>query len=146
MEINGLPLHPLVVHAVVVFVPLAAVLGLAFAFLPKWRSRLAWPTAAGGVVALVLTQVAIMSGEDLQESRRLVSPLIDQHQEWGLRLRLATIVFAVLAVGAAWISRRPKYAGVAVNVAVGLVALAAVAVAVLAFLTGEAGARAVWGA
>ena len=33
MEINGLPLHPLAVHAAVVFGPLAALLALAYAVL-----------------------------------------------------------------------------------------------------------------
>ena len=42
MEINGLPLHPLVVHAAVIFGPLAAVAALAF-LVPRWRDRLRWP-------------------------------------------------------------------------------------------------------
>ena len=43
MEINGVPLHPLVVHAVVVFAPLAALFGIAYAVLPNWRWALRWP-------------------------------------------------------------------------------------------------------
>ena len=43
MEINGLPLHPLVVHAAVVFGPLAALAALAYVVLPAWRDRLRWP-------------------------------------------------------------------------------------------------------
>ena len=37
MELNGVPLHPLVVHAVVVLGPLAAFAGLAYAIVSKWR-------------------------------------------------------------------------------------------------------------
>ena len=43
MEINGLPLHPLVVHAVVVLSPLAALGGLLYAAVPRWRWWLRWP-------------------------------------------------------------------------------------------------------
>ena len=42
MEINGLPLHPLVVHAAVIFGPLAALAALAY-LVPRWRLRLRWP-------------------------------------------------------------------------------------------------------
>lgn len=145
MEINGLPLHPLVIHAVVVLVPLAAVIGLAFAGLPGWRDRLRLLTAGGALVSLVLVQVAIMSGDDLRDSLGIDTPQITTHQDWALRLRIATIAFAVIAVAAAWLTRQPQYAGVPVTVAVGLLAIAALAVLVLAFVTGEAGARAVWG-
>lgn len=145
MEINGLPLHPLLVHAVVVFVPLAAVLALAFAFLTRWRDLLRWPMAAGGVIAFVLTQVAIMSGRDLQETRNLRSPLIDEHEDWGVWLRVAVIVFAVVALGAAFLLRTPAPASAVAIPVVAVLVVAALAVLVLAFLTGEAGARAVWG-
>ena len=35
MELNGVPLHPLVVHAVVVLGPLAALTGVAYAAVPR---------------------------------------------------------------------------------------------------------------
>ena len=43
MEINGLPLHPLVVHAAVVFGPLGALLALGYVSLPARRDRLRLP-------------------------------------------------------------------------------------------------------
>ena len=39
----GLPLHPLVVHAVVVLLPLVALGVMALAVVPRWRARLALP-------------------------------------------------------------------------------------------------------
>lgn len=145
MEINGLPLHPLVVHATVILVPAAAALALAFAGLPAWRDRLRLPTALGGVLSLVLVQVTVMTGEDLKEALDADFAQLTTHEDWAMRLRLVTIAFAVLAVLAAWLTRQPQYAGVATTVALGVLALAAVAVLVVSFLTGEAGARAVWG-
>ena len=52
----GLPVHVLVVHAVVVGLPLMAVVTAVVAFMPTLRLRLAWPVAVAdaGVVAAVL--------------------------------------------------------------------------------------------
>ena len=70
MEINGVPLHPLVVHAVVVFVPLAALGALAMA-VPKWRWLARWPTLLVTLGATAATYVATLTGEDLEEDRGL---------------------------------------------------------------------------
>ena len=43
-KIGDLPLHPLVVHAAVIGIPLAALLALLFAF-PKTREWARWPPA-----------------------------------------------------------------------------------------------------
>jgi hypothetical protein len=44
MTFAGLPLHPLVVHAAVVLTPLAALLVVGSAVLPRWLTR--WPAGA----------------------------------------------------------------------------------------------------
>ncbi len=49
--IFGLPMHPLIIHAVVVLVPLSALVAIAFAVRPTWRHVLRWPLAVGGVVS-----------------------------------------------------------------------------------------------
>ncbi len=51
MEINGVPLHPLVIHAAVVFTPLAALALIAFVALKAQRASLRLPTLALAVVA-----------------------------------------------------------------------------------------------
>ena len=63
MELNGVPLHPLVVHAVVVLGPLAALAGLAYAFVPKWRWLLRWPLVVLAVVTAVASLVAVQAGD-----------------------------------------------------------------------------------
>lgn len=157
MEVNGLPLHPLLVHAVVVFVPLAALVSGLYAVLPRWRALLRWPSVVLGVAAIALVQVAMMSGEDLQEVRGLESSQLDAHADWAGWLRIAAGALAVLALLAAWLLphrtrsgdrqlRADVDASAALTVPVAaLLLLASLAVLVLAFLTGEAGARAVWG-
>jgi hypothetical protein len=46
MTFAGLPLHPLVVHAAVVLTPLAALLVVGSAVLPRWRWLTRWPAGA----------------------------------------------------------------------------------------------------
>src|SRR3954464_13497919 len=64
MEINGTPLHPLVIHAVVVFVPLAAIAAIALA-IPKYRWLARWPALVLTLGATAATYVAKLSGRDL---------------------------------------------------------------------------------
>src|SRR5689334_25224816 len=65
--INGLPVHPLVVHAVVVLLP-AAVLGtIAIAFKPAWRAAYGKLVVAVAAVATALIPVATSSGEALEK-------------------------------------------------------------------------------
>jgi len=50
--LNGLPLHPLAVHAPVVLIPLAALLGVTFA-VPALRAWSRWPLALVSLGAAV---------------------------------------------------------------------------------------------
>jgi glucan phosphoethanolaminetransferase (alkaline phosphatase superfamily) len=154
MEINGVPLHPLVIHAVVVFVPLAAIAAIAMA-VPRWRWLARWPALLLTLGATAATYLAKISGADLQEQRKLFTPAVHTHEEWADRLMMGMWVFAVVVVVAFWafphITRisggRDRDARVAVleRPLMVLLPLAAVAVLALCVLTGDAGARAVWG-
>lgn len=152
MTVNGLPLHPLVVHAAVVFVPLAAVAVVAMA-VPRWRWAARWPALGLAAVAAGAVQLAAMTGDSLKHQ---VGPsaLIETHEMWAGRLQAATWVLAGLTLVAFWtfphVTRltggRDRTARIAVleRPLVVLLPLAAVAVLVLVVLTGDAGARAVW--
>lgn len=155
MEIDGLPLHPLVVHATVVLVPLSALLAVALGVLPRWRWLTRWPTAALAVVAAGLTWLSTQSGQALVESRPELAVLVEAHEERGELLANAMIPFALLVVLAAWSlagssalasgrgaqdSRLP----VLDKVLPALLVLAAVGVLVLVVRVGDSGARAVW--
>ena len=76
--INGMPLHPLVVHGVVVLLPLAALGTIAIAVRPVWRR-----TYGHLVVATTAVDLPVKKGQRLGEVRvfdgsRLVasSPLV----------------------------------------------------------------------
>jgi uncharacterized membrane protein len=64
--IMGVPAHPLMVHVPVVLVPLSLVSALLM-FIPRWRERIGWVTVVLAGVALVFTQLAISSGEGLED-------------------------------------------------------------------------------
>ena len=66
-SIGDMPLHPLVVHAVVVGAPLAALLGFLFV-VPRFRAWSRWPLALVAVGAFAASLVAKESGEGLQRS------------------------------------------------------------------------------
>ncbi len=153
MEINGVPLHPLVVHAVVVFVPLAALAAIAMSF-PKWRWLARWPALLLTLGATAATYVAKLTGSQLKEDRKLDSPQIETHLEWGGRLMIAMWIFAALVVVAFWawphVTRlsggqdREGRVAVLEKPLMVLVPVVAVVALVLVVLTGDAGARAVW--
>lgn len=156
MEIAGLPVHALILHAAVVLAPLATLLAIAFAVLPRWRYLTRWPTAVMAVVALVTVWLSRFSGHGLVEARPELGPLVREHQERGDLLSLLTIVFAVVVALAVWRLGGPSgfssgRGAVAMQSAAldkGLMAavvVTSVLVLVWVVLTGDAGARAVWG-
>ena len=65
--INGLPVHPLVVHAVVVLLPLATLGTIALVVRPAWRRPYGPLLVAIAAVATVLIPVATSSGEALEK-------------------------------------------------------------------------------
>src|SRR5918992_6203100 len=104
MEFNGIPLHPLVVHAVVVFAPLAALAAVLYAAMPRWRWALRWPLVATALISVVTAYIATLSGADLAESRygEALPPAVQAHEERGELLRNVLIAFTVAAGLAAW--------------------------------------------
>lgn len=143
MEINGLPLHPLVVHAAVVFGPLAALAALAY-LVPRWRERVRWPMVVLAVVATGSVVLAYLSGNDLLDNRPELGqlPALQTHEDRAGILLWATLGFGVVAAVSGWWTSRSGPARILLDV---LLAAGAVAVLVLVVLTGDAGTRAVWG-
>ena len=153
MELNGVPLHPLVVHAVVVLGPLAALTGLAYAFVPRWRWLLRWPLVVLAVVVAVAALTAVAAGEDLLAARPELAPIVEDHQDAGEMARSAALGFLLVAGFGAWAlggasalasGKGARETRLAVP-AVVLLALGSVALVVTVFIAGDSGARAVWG-
>ena len=161
MDIAGLPLHVLVIHAAVVLTPLTAVLVGVFAVVPRWRWLLRWPAVVAVVVTLGTLLVAKVSGSALLRARAflLQSPVladrIHLHQTRANQLVLAMAVLTLLTVAGAWVLGGPSPLvsgrgarvvrdGALHRVLPVLLVIAAVVVLVWVVLTGDAGARAVW--
>lgn len=151
--VSGLPLHPLIVHAVVVIGPLSALGAVAYALVPRWRSWLRWLVFLGALVTAGAAFVAKRSGEfleplvtggkpptgDLARHIELAGRLV--YVSWGFLVLVA--VFCLVLPAA--LGRRES-APVSVNVVGGVLLVAGAAVLVyFTVATGDAASHAVWG-
>jgi hypothetical protein len=157
MTFNGLPLHPLIVHVVVVFAPLAGVAGILYAVRPSWRWWLRWPFVASAVIAAGAGILAAQSGYSLEHVRHLQQlATVRTHQHRGSLLRWVMLAFLVPTGLAAWLlggpspmisgwgSRQGRTGVVAVGIQV-LVVVSSIFLLYWVFLTGDSGARSIWG-
>lgn len=152
-QILGIPVHPLVVHAVVVFGPLAALTAIAYAVAPRLRLPLRWWLAGFSVVAGLSALVAGESGEALQRRLRdaglggTAMQLVDEHAEAGDVLKTGALLFMVLAVVAVFYLLPAKGGGTpqALRRATAVVlVLASLFLLYQSVVTGHSGAVAVW--
>lgn len=98
----GLPLHVLVIHAVVVVVPLTVLAALVYAVLPRSRRALRWPLLAGAVISLVSGYVATKSGEALFQ--HLGEPeFVVAHKDNGDLLLWVLLAFTVVVALAVFV-------------------------------------------
>lgn len=146
--VDGIPVHPLVVHAVVVLIPLAALGVIAVALVPKWRERFGVLVMWGAVVAALLVPVAKESGENLQKTLG-ETDLIEKHAELGDKALLGAVPLALAAVVLWWLGRRARQGGPVPSWVSWVVPVVSIVVAVAALaqilLIGHSGAKAVWG-
>ncbi len=152
-SIFGLPLHPLVVHATVVLVPLAAILLIASAVSAKVRRWAGLLPLVFAVVAAVMVPITTGSGESL-EHRVGEGGLVETHAEMGEQLLPFSIAVAVLAAALWWFSRAERAADpstgstganrTVVMVIVALSVIAGLGSIVQVARIGHSGAQAAW--
>jgi hypothetical protein len=165
--VSGLPVHPLVVHAVVVLLPMAVVGSVLVALWPASRARWAWPVVVLTAAAVVSIPLATSTGEGLEHNLPR-TPAIAAHAELGDQLLVFAAPLLVCVAALAFLDRRRRHSSVAeaptggpgamtastatsggprlvaVLVAV-LTVVFAVVCAVQVFRIGDSGARAAWG-
>jgi uncharacterized membrane protein len=149
--INGIPVHPLVVHAVVVLLPLAIVGTIAIVLRPEWRARYGVLVVAAAAAATALIPVATSSGEALE--KHVGDP--GKHAALGDQLIWFALPLLVLVAALVYLDRRrgsatdadvPSRSGSGAMRAIGVLAVvAAVAAGVQVYRVGDSGARAAWG-
>jgi hypothetical protein len=153
-QVNGLPVHVLVLHAAVIFVPLLGLGAVVYGFFAALRPKIGWAVALLAVVAPAAALITKLSGTEfynrlLREER--VSPagkvILDGHMENGTIAMWLTLALGVLSLVLFALTARnpralPKIADIAF--AVVLLALAGLSAWYL-YQTGDSGATAVWG-
>lgn len=158
--VSGVPAHPLLVHAVVVLIPLAALGAVAVAVRPAWARPYGLLVAAGALGGAASALLARFAGEQLENAIEITpefEPVIDQHEQFGTIVVLAAWPFAVLAIVTFVLARRGGVSGrhgqdrtvrtrsgTATRVVAGLSALAGLVAAGATVLAGHSGAAAVW--
>jgi len=150
-QIHGLPVHALVLHAAVVFVPLLALGAIVYAVVPRWRPRINWAVAILAVITPITCFVTKESGEKLYDRTIKLGmkgkPLqeLNKHMDfgtdtfwWVLALGVVTLVMLALT----WNTRKlPMIASAAGSVV--MVVLAVIA-GYYVYRTGDSGATVVW--
>lgn len=155
----GLPAHPLLVHVPIVILPLCAAGTVAMAW-PGWRRRIGWIVVALTGIAVVAVQLAISSGEALQEAAEARTPerLLEHHRDVAEQVRPFTVLFFFAVAGLMvwdWYARRQATREATAESAVakrsvrlalvGLSALLALASTIGIVRAGHTGADATWG-
>jgi hypothetical protein len=144
----GLPAHPLIVHAAVVLLPLAALLTLVAAVLP--RARRVWAPVALGLAILATAAVGLAqgSGESLEE-RVDRTALVEAHTGQAERVlpwAAGLTVVSALVVAAGPLQRRvPKLDARAITATLVVVVLLVGGAATWTLAeVGHSGAKATW--
>ncbi|GAA1853705.1 DUF2231 domain-containing protein [Microlunatus capsulatus] len=155
-SIGDLPLHPLVLHAAVLGLPVTLLLAILFA-VPRTRGWARWPLAVAGVGSLVAVFLAKESGEALQRTMLgnqslggEAATLVIRHSELADQLFGITVALTVVAVASAVLvgrvggtAERRGSRGRDIALLAVLLVLAAVA-AFWVYRVGDLGATAVW--
>lgn len=159
-SIAGIPAHPLFVHIPVVLLPLAAILAIVWALVPRWRRALGPVTVVLAALGAAGAVLARSTGEALLQAKGFTEDNpgpVAEHAQWSLYATIAGIALFVLVALMLWLGRRAAGArGAAGRAAVGarssaghiavrvLTVIAAVAVILATVETGHEGAKLTW--
>jgi len=143
-SVAGLPLHPLVIHAAIVLIPLAAISALVMSYLPSFSRRYGKVTLVIALVAQLSLFLAKVTGEAFEE---ILDKDVGNHAELGEIAPFITLPMVALTylrwrldrsgatVGSAWARRLT-------SIALVVASLASITIVVL---VGHSGAESVWG-
>jgi hypothetical protein len=153
--IGGLPLHVLLIHAVVVIVPLTALAVVLHAVWPAARRRLGFVTPAAGLVLVALVPLTVWAGEWLRDIVG-TTPAVQRHEDLG-RTLLPWVVGLFLVGLVEWVwfgmllgstrgrDNPPRRRSIIHWLIVAAALFFAIGSVYDIILIGDSGARAVWG-
>ena len=143
-SVAGLPLHPLVNHAAIVLIPLAAISALVMSYLPSFSRRYGKVTLVIALVAQLSLFLAKVTGEAFEE---ILDKDVGNHAELGeiapfIMLPMVALIYlrwrldrSGATVGSAWARRLT-------SIALVVASLASITIVVL---VAHLGAESVWG-
>lgn len=134
----GLPLHPLIDHVVVIFLPVFSLALLAAIFFSEIRKKYGLIIQAGLGISAVSAFIAKQSGEAL--SMRVGTPI--QHANLGENLVI--IAFALFAVSVIWFNLQSNSKALQTKISGIVSGLLAIAALIFTVLVGHSGAKATW--
>jgi len=158
-KIFGLPAHPLVVHIPIALIPLCAIGAVVMVISPRWRQRIGWVVVGLAGIAVVASQLAVGSGQALEDALDEQSALLERHAELGETfVWFALVFFLALLALMIWDTKQRRKtaaaedqadrkgvsrstAGVILSV---LVVLTGVGASYRVYQVGHSGAKAVW--
>jgi uncharacterized membrane protein len=145
----GIPLHPLLIHTAVVFVPLLVLGALVYSLVPRLRARVGWLLIGLAVIAPLCTLASKLSGDAFRArlarhgaSANLLGQ-VDAHRHFGTILTWVVAVLGIVALLLVLLPavKRDKFVELGfIVVTVGLSLVSAYYV----FRTGDSGAHIVW--
>ncbi len=139
--ITGLPIHPLVVHAVIVLVPLSALGAIAVALRAPWDRRYGWLVVLGALVATGSSFVAKESGEAL--ASRVGLP--EDHAEIAELMPVFSGLMLIAVTALWWYDRGGDDRRTTMRTVLAVLTILTAVVALLwAVRAGHSGATAVW--
>ena len=146
-SVFGLPTHILIIHLTVVGVPLACLLTLAIAIVPKWRRRFGLWVAALAVVMVPVTYATQLAGEQLYNHNfNYANSPAAEHKKLGETLVWFVLAVAVVAVGLVLADKRGYADHHAVMTVVAALAIGVSLICLVRVVqVGDSGARAAWG-
>lgn len=140
---GGLPLHPLVVHVVVVLVPLTALGAILMAVMPRFSRRFGPLVALGAFISTGSAVLAKEAGEQLA----LVKDVSADHLRWGDQAPLWVGLFGLVVI-VFWFFDRGIPANRSRPMWLRMLAFVVIALSLVATVfvlgAGHSGAEAVW--
>lgn len=99
IQIAGLPLHPLIVHAPIVLVPLLVLLGTLYVVVPPLRRHLGWAVFVLTILAPAAVYLARLSGEKFRTAEIFAdaATAINKHEGYSTVLFWLLVALAPIA-------------------------------------------------
>ncbi len=142
--ISGLPIHPLINHAVAVLVPLAAVGVLLVIFIPKLRSTYSPLVVTALFISTISAFIATQSGEALAERVGLPNSHAIQGERLSFTVSAFFVLFSIWFVLERSDRVKPSISSLLKRILKVVIPITAVASFALTIIVGHSGAEATW--